>query len=228
MGIEIIPYLFAALTVIFTLLYQLSPLFKKKPLLSKMISSSCFVLTGVTAAIKSGNSVFSYCMLAALFLCLLGDFFLDFKNGKTFLTGVLFFSLGHLTYISSFLKILTPSLMPHFRYMVILFFGVIVCAVLHIKMDKISFPGKYKIMYLYSLLLIISFVVSATRGFVAAMNGNHSFGICLMLGGALFMVSDAFLGSQLFGKPKAKNTGLWVAVTYFPAQALFALSILFQ
>lgn len=218
-------YSFAVLTVIMTLLYQFSPIFRKRLLISKMLSSASFMLTGIcAAAVQTG--AYAYCMLAALFLCFIGDFFLDYKP-KTFLIGVAFFSLGHVTYISTFLNVCTPSLMPNLLHMGILFLAVVIMGIVHIKMDKIKFEGKNRVMYLYSLLLIISFVVASTRGISSILSGNSHFGICLALGGAMFMVSDAFLASQLFGQPKVKRPEVGVAVTYFPAQALFALSILF-
>ena len=95
-------------------------------------------------------------------------------------------------------------------------------------MDKIKFPGKYKIMLVYSFILITSFVFATVRGIDSVSNGNKPFGILLLLSGALFMISDAFLASQLFGKPKLKNTAFFVAIFYFPAQTLFALSICYQ
>lgn len=223
---EILSYSFAVITIIMTFLYQLAPAFKNRLLISKMLSSASFVLTGIfAAAVQPGT--YAYCMIAALFLCFFGDFFLDYKP-KTFFVGVAFFTLGHVTYISTFLKVCTPSLMPDIIHMVILFFAVVLMGIAHIKMDKIRFEGKYKLMYLYSLILIISFVAAATRGVKTAIDGNTVFGVFLALGGTLFMVSDAFLASQLFGKPKVKHPEIGVAVTYFPAQALFALSILFK
>ena len=223
---EILAYSFAVITVIMTFLYQLAPAFRKRLLISKMLSSASFVLTGIFAAAVNPG-IYAYCMLAALLLCFTGDFFLDYKP-KTFFVGVAFFSLGHMTYISTFLKVCTPSLTPDIIHMVILFFAVVLMGIAHIKMDKIRFEGKHKIMYLYSLILIISFVVAATRGINSAIGGNTAFGVCLALGGGMFMVSDAFLASQLYGVPKIKRTDVGVAVTYFPAQALFALSILFR
>ncbi|MBQ2903974.1 MAG: lysoplasmalogenase [Clostridia bacterium] len=223
---EFFSYSFAVITVIMTVLYQFVPFFRKKLLLSKMLSSASFFLTGIfAAAVHPGT--YAFCMLAALFLCLLGDFFLDYKK-KTFFIGVSFFSLGHIIYITTFLKVCAPSLMPNIVHMVILFFIVVLMGIVHIKMDKIRFEGKNKVMYLYSLLLIVSFVVAATRGITLAISGNMPFGLSLALGGGMFMISDAFLASQLYGVPKLRRTDAGVALFYFPAQALFALSIIFH
>ncbi len=218
----------AAVMLIATLLYQLHPLFKKHSLKAKMLCSSLFVLTGVFAALAYGvKTDYSVLMLSALFLGLLGDFFLDWKKYNTFFIGVLFFSIGHLIYVYSFITMET-SLKPYTVHIVVIYILVILAGIAHIKMDKIKFPGKYKIMLVYSFILITSFVFATVRGMDSISNGNKPFGIMLLLSGALFMISDAFLASQLFGKPKLKNTAFFVAIFYFPAQTLFALSICYQ
>lgn len=218
----------AAVMLIATLLYQLHPLFKKHSLKAKILCSSLFVLTGVFAALAYGvKTDYSVLMLSALFLGLLGDFFLDWKKYNTFFVGVLFFSIGHLIYVYSFIT-MEPSLKPYTVHIVVIYILVILAGIAHIKMDKIKFPGKYKIMLVYSFILITSFVFATVRGIDSVSNGNKPFGILLLLSGALFMISDAFLASQLFGKPKLKNTAFFVAIFYFPAQTLFALSICYQ
>lgn len=218
----------AALMLVATLLYQLHPLFKKHSLKAKMICSSLFVLTGLFAALAYGTKTdYSVLMLSALFFGLLGDFFLDWKKYNTFFVGVLFFSIGHLIYVYSFIT-MEPSLKPYTFHIVVIYVLVILAGIAHIKMDKIKFPGKYKIMLVYSLILITSFAFATVRGADAIINGNMPFGIMLALSGGLFMVSDAFLASQLFGKPKLENTAFFVAIFYFPAQTLFALSIYYQ
>lgn len=139
-----------------------------------------------------------------------------------------FFAIGHLVYIYTFINLHSPSLKPYTRYIVILYIVIIIACMAQIIMDKIKFDGKYKVMIIYSLVLISSFVFAAIRGVASIKSGNTAHGIVLALSGALFIVSDAFLGSQLFGESKVKNPGFFVAITYFPAQTLFALSIYFQ
>lgn len=218
----------AALMLVATLLYQLHPLFKKHSLKAKMLCSFLFVLTGLFASLGYGAKTdYSVLMLSALFFGMLGDFFLDWKKHNTFFVGVLFFSIGHLIYVYSFIT-MEPSLKPYTLHIVVIYILVILAGIAHIKMDKIKFPGKYKIMLLYSFILITSFAFAAVRGADAIINGNMPFGIMLALSGGLFMISDAFLASQLFGKPKLENTEFFVAIFYFPAQTLFALSIYYQ
>lgn len=229
MGIwELLGYIFCGLTVAVTILSHLLPFFKKKPLHSKMLCSSLFLVTGIFSALSIGmGSSYSYLMLAALFFGWLGDFWLDYKNSKYFLTGVLFFSIGHAIYLYTFIFNRQPSLAPYWKQILIGFLALCVAAVIEVAVDKIRFPKSRRIMIAYSLLLMFSFIFAVSRGIVSITNGNRELGICLAAAGGLFLLSDTFLAVSLYGKPKLKCNDTLVAYTYFPAQALFALSIMF-
>lgn len=225
-GILISFILFAA-TVVITVLSRLLPFFKRKPLHSKMLCSLMFLLTGIVSAVFDGFSQYALLMIAALFFGLLGDFWLDFKKSKYFLLGVLFFSIGHLIYLYTFIFATEPSLAPYTKQIILGFLALCVAAVIEVFADKIRFPKGRKIMIAYSFLLMFSFIFAVSRGMVAIINGNTEFGACLVAAGGLFLLSDTFLAASLYGKPKLKCNDHLVAFTYFPAQALFGLSILF-
>lgn len=224
---NILPIIFCISTAVITVFSQFLPFFKKKPLHSKMLCSLLFLLTGISAAIASRFSVYSLLMVAALFFGLLGDFWLDYKNSRYFLTGVLFFSIGHLIYLYTFILHCQPSLLPYGKQIALGFLALCVAAVLEVIIDKIRFPKGRRIMILYSFLLMFSFIFAVSRGTVSIINGEKDFGLCLVAAGGLFLLSDTFLAVSLYGKPKLKCNDKLVALTYFPAQALFALSILF-
>ncbi len=224
----IISVIFCAATTVVTFLSQFLPLFTKKPLRSKMLCSSLFLLTGIFAATATGFTAYSLLMIAALFFGLLGDFWLDYKNSNYFLTGVLFFSIGHLIYLYTFIFYCQPSLTVYWKQILLGFLGLCVAAVLEVVIDKIKFPKGRRIMILYSFLLMFSFIFAVSRGVVSITNGETEFGACLVAAGGLFLLSDTFLAVSLYGKPKLKCNDKLVAFTYFPAQALFALSILFK
>ena len=215
-------------TALITVLSQFLEVFKKKPLHSKMLCSSLFFLTGISAAIATSFTAYSLLMIAALFFGLLGDFWLDYKNSRYFMTGVLFFSIGHLIYLYTFILHCQPSLLLYWKQILLGFLALCVAAVLEVIIDKIKFPRGRRIMILYSFLLMFSFIFAVSRGTVSIINGETEFGICLVAAGGLFLLSDTFLAVSLYGKPKLKCNDKLVALTYFPAQALFALSILFK
>lgn len=215
-------------TAVITVLSQFLPFFKKKPLHSKMLCSSLFFLTGISAAVAKDFTSYSLLMIAALFFGLLGDFWLDYKQSRYFMTGVLFFSIGHLIYLYTFIIHCQPSLLTYWKQILLGFLGLCVAAVLEVIIDKIRFPKGRRIMILYSFLLMFSFIFAVSRGVVSIINGNTEFGYCLVAAGGLFLLSDTFLAVSLYGKPKLRCNDKLVALTYFPAQALFALSILFK
>lgn len=225
---DVFPIILCVLTAVVTVFSQFLPVFNKKPLLSKMLCSSLFLATGISAAIAVGFSVYSLLMLAALFFGWLGDFWLDYKNSRYFMTGVLFFSIGHLIYLYTFILHRQPSLWVYRKQILLGFLALCVAAVLEVVIDKIRFPKGRRIMILYSFLLMFSFIFAVSRGTVSIINGEKNFGLCLVAAGGLFLLSDTFLAVSLYGKPKLKCNDKLVALTYFPAQALFGLSILFS
>ena len=218
-----------SLTVIGAFLTQIVPLFTKNYLKSKITCSSLFLLTGISAASSFDEPThYSTLIIAALFFGLLGDFWLDYKKHKYFFLGVSFFSIGHLIYLITFTFIREPSLTPYCKQIIIGFLVLCVAAVIEVISDKIRFPKGQRIMIAYSFLLMFSFIFAVARGVVSIIKGNSTFGICLVSAGGLFLLSDTFLAASLYGKPKFKCNDKLVLFTYFPAQALFALSILFQ
>lgn len=227
MGFAVVSVILCVSTVVMTVLSQFVPFFKKKPLHSKMLCSALFLLTGIFAAAAVSFTSYSLLMVAALFFGLLGDFWLDYKNSRYFLTGVLFFSIGHLIYLYTFILHCQPSLLSYRKQILLGFLGLCVAAVLEVVIDKIKFPKGRRIMILYSFLLMFSFIFAVSRGVVSIINEKTEFGYCLAAAGGLFLLSDTFLAVSLYGKPKLKCNDKLVALTYFPAQALFALSILF-
>lgn len=222
-------YIFAISVPVATILSFAIPYFRKNHLPAKMVCSALFFLTSIFAALSYGSlSLYSVLITAALFSGLLGDFFLDWKNGKTFAFGVIFFTLCHLIYIGNFVFNRTPPFLDYINYFIAIFLGLCVISVIHIAVNKIKFEGKNKFLIPYCITLMISFTVAVTRGIAEYLSGNKSCGICLIAAGSLFVVSDGCLAALMFGKPLLKHTDVLVACTYFPAQTLFALSLNFQ
>ncbi len=222
-------YITAGLEIKAMILSFAIPACRKNHLPAKMVCSALFVITAVFAALSYGSfTQYTALMISALLFAAAGDFFLDWKNGKTFYVGVVCFSVCHLIYIYTFVLNRTPSLAGYGKHMLIglLILGVISAA--HIAVNKIKFIGKDKALIPYCLILVASFMIAVTRGAAALAEGNTAYGICLAGAGTLFLASDGCLASLMFGKPILPHTDQLVAYTYFPAQTLFAISILFQ
>ena len=222
-------YVTAGLEIIAMILSFAIPACRKNHLPAKMVCSALFILTAVFAAISYGNMTqYTTLMLGALIFAAAGDFFLDWKDGKTFYGGVVCFSICHILYIYTFLFNRTPSLVGYVKQVLIglVILGIVSAA--HIALNKIKFIGKDKALIPYCLILVASFMIAVTRGAAAIAEGNTAYGICLAGAGTLFLASDGCLAALMFGKPILPHTDQMVAYTYFPAQTLFAISILFQ
>ena len=224
----VLSLIFFSLTVVGSILSQTVPVLLKNGLTSKMVCSSLFFLTGIFATLSHEvKSQYSMLILLALFFGLLGDFWLDYKKHKYFFLGVSFFSVGHLIYLFTFIFNCDPSLKPYGKQIALGFLALCVAAVIEVISDKIRFPKGQRIMIAYSFLLMFSFIFAVSRGVVSITAGDKAFGMCLVSAGGLFLFSDTCLAASLYGKPKFKCNDKLVLLTYFPAQALFALSILY-
>lgn len=226
-------FVFAALAFIGDFVFKKLPPLRGKRLTAKMMCSGSFVLTGVCAAVAAGIGPYSAFMLGGLLLGAVGDFFLDYKEKQYFITGTLFFGMGHVLYIIAILSHSGADILvkPYLGQLAFITAGLAVMSVIVLLLNKIHFRGKYKPVAVYSLVLIVSFLVAFTRGMVALTQGDTAYGICLVVASSLFIVSDTCIAIHVLGKAPLeffhRMTDALINPTYFPAQALFALSILF-
>lgn len=230
---RIAAFAFAALTTLAAIFIEQIPFFKKRYLSGKMLRSLGFLLTGICAWAATGTSSYAALMLSGLLLGVLGDFFLDYKEGKYFLWGALFFGAGHILYILNFLTNFSQAMFdpPYLKQILGICAVMVVMSAVVVLLNKIRFPGKFKLMIPYALVLLVSFIVSFARGMILFVNGDILLALCLIGASALFISSDTALAINKFGTPPHEFfvgfTGRLINLTYFPAQTLFAMSILF-
>ena len=87
---------------------------------------------------------------------------------------------------------------------------------------------KKNLLLIYAPVLIFSFACAVINGVIAMGEGDFAFGLCLIWGGSMFFASDIMIGVGKGGVKRPPFLHYAVSYTYFAAQALFALSILFQ
>lgn len=225
----VLMWLTATGSLIVSFVSWFSPECRKNYLPSKMVNSAMFVLTAIFASLSaSTDSIYPVLITIGLVFGLIGDFLLEWKKGKYFYFGVLSFSINHFFYLYSFIRLFTPDISVYRKEMLIALAVVIVMGLIDILFEKIEFKGIDRVMFVYSAILIASFIIALTRGKHLILDaGNIPLGICIAAGGALFIASDTFLAAQLFGKSHFKKPEAFVLFFYFPAQTLFALSIHF-
>ncbi len=230
---RIAAFIFAGITVLEALFIEQIPFFKKRYLTGKMLRSFGFMMTGICAWAATGTSSYAALMLGGLLLGAVGDFFLDYKEQKYFLWGALFFGAGHILYILNFVTNFSQAMFvaPYLKQILGICAVMVVMSAVVVLLNKIRFPGKFKWMIPYALVLLVSFIVSFARGMILFTDGIYPLSFCLIGASALFIASDTALAINRFGTPPHEFfvgfTARLINLAYFPAQALFALSILF-
>ena len=193
-----------------------------------MLSASLYLVTGILSAVSFGSvTEYSVMMLSGLVFGILGDFFLEYKSKKLFPLGAVFFALGHIVYSVTFLFIGNYNASSHI-WAVLGTTLTITAVIFAFAKAKLHLKGKKKMIMVYAPVLIFSFACAIVKGAVALSAGSFAFGLCLIWGGSMFFASDVMIGVGKGGVKRPKILHYAVSYTYFAAQALFALSILFQ
>lgn len=228
---------------IFVPLYQKAywPEPNKKSFKTKLVAATLFLFVGVLSMFIAGNfSTYAALMMTGLVLGWIGDILMHIPNKKSFILlyiGTASFLVGHIFYIISFIKSTTAitgnsqfiSLWELAAFAIIYVFSIILLfGIFHFKFENkfMRFGVLFYIIFLaFMLVKAISFGVSYyTSG---AENGLIAI-ILLIVGGIFFFISDATLGIRLMGGKKDSRAVLTTSIfTYFSAQTLLALSIMF-
>ncbi len=207
----------------------------KKSFVYKTIGAALFVLCGFLCVKISGNNTpYASLMMWGLVFGFFGDIFLHSLQNKSwhFVVGFLSFLVGHIVYIVAFWKAISKD--PFFTWYEILITVILLVVMIGIMLIKGIFKGKEILIAPFAVYGIILFTMltKALRyaiGEIAYGTNDHMLGIALTvgLGAVLFTVSDIILG---FTIPMGKTTRLVRNInigTYFAAQILFGISILF-
>lgn len=194
----------------------------------KMLCAFMYLLTGALATLSFGKiTAYSVLVLGALVAGFLGDFFLEYKSKKLFPLGAAFFALGHLVYSYTFLSVSTQNVISDIIAVSVITLILSAVIVIFAK-TKLKLQGKKNLILVYAPVLIFAFASALVKGIDAVAEGKSAFGICLIFGGILFLSSDIMIGLGKGGFERPAFLRNAVSYTYFAAQALFALSILFQ
>ena len=225
---KILTLIIAVISVLLPVISQKSGLSKKYGFKLKMLSAFMYLLTGALAVSTTGMITdYSLCMLGALVLGILGDFFLEYKRKKFFPLGVVLFALGHIVYSLTFLFVGVGNAMSHI-WAVLGMTVAVTIMILAFAKTKLRLKGKKNMLLIYVPVLIFSFACAVIKGAIALSEGSFAFGLCLIWGGSMFFASDIMIGVGKGGTKRPKILHYAVSYTYFAAQTLFALSILFQ
>lgn len=220
--------LIAVVSVSLPVISQRSGLSDKYGFRMKMLCAFMYLLTGTLAALSFGTATpYSVLILGALISGFLGDFFLEYKSKKLFPLGAIFFALGHIAYSYTFLCLDAKNLVSDIIAVAVITL-ILSAFVLIFAKTKLELKGKKNLLLIYAPVLIFAFACALVKSITAIAAGNFVFGICLISGGSLFLASDIMIGLGKGGFQRPQFLRNAVSYTYFAAQTLFALSILFQ
>ncbi|HET7524308.1 MAG TPA: lysoplasmalogenase [Burkholderiaceae bacterium] len=149
-------------------------------------------------------------ILAGLTLSLIGDVALIWPQ-QGFLPGLVAFLLAHISYVVAFTRehrfLARPAALT--------FYAVVAGAVLALLWPSV--PAGLRVpVACYVLALTAMSAQTAVVG-LGAHGDDRQRARVLMLGGALFMTSDALLATNKFALPVPAST-LWILATYWAAQ----------
>lgn len=197
-------------------------------LVFKTVASIFFIFTGLWAIKFVGAAdTYAVCVMAALVFGMLGDIFLcmdglDNKKSALILNGlgVLTFLIGHIFFIYIFLS------SASFTYWTIALVPIIPIALLITMRAKVvNIPKIAPVFIVYSLIL--GMMLMSSVSFYLAIGGIK--GKLILTAGVLFAASDSSLVMREYSifKSIKKPLKFFVLITYYVAQVLFALSIVF-
>ncbi len=211
----------------------------KMSLIYKMISATLFVICGVLAMKIAGNNTsYASLMVWGLVFGWLGDYFLHSLKDRMveFIIGVVAFLVGHIFYIAAFyhaLKTLKPDakLLNWYDFVVVgAVFALVSVYVAVKKLYQKKGPMVIGLM-LYGVFLTAMVVKACLYMYAEWDYGINDTMVPALLtvgiGSVFFFLSDASLGIILMGNEVKKGMRYFNIITYFIAQILLALSILF-
>ncbi len=211
----------------------------KQSLIFKMISATLFVICGFFAMQMSGNNTsYAAIMLIGFVFGWFGDLFLHSLKDKMlhFVFGVVSFLVGHIFFIAAFhhaIKSINPtaSLFNIYEILSIVALMALVCIYVVFKKFYQKKGPMVIALLVYGLFLVTMFVKAMSYCVAEWSYGISDFMYPAMIttgiGALFFLLSDGSLGLILMGDEVKRGMRIFNIVTYFIAQILLAVSILF-
>ncbi|HQC55212.1 MAG TPA: lysoplasmalogenase [Clostridia bacterium] len=205
---------------------------QNKPMLRtsfKTLGSSLFIATALLAFFSRGefNSYFLFVVIA-LFAGMLGDIFLS-QDGLVkeqykpyfIAIGATCFAVGHVLFSIIFIYVAKSfNFWLLFIPLIVLALFIAVTIVFKFKLGKLRIPS-----YAYALFLSVM-LIAGINMFIT--NTSSVFSILALVAAILFVISDTIMGFKKFTDNEHNPFHVYsILITYYTAQNLFALSILF-
>lgn len=177
--------------------------------LIKPVASTLFVITALLAGALASS--YGQLILLGLLLSWLGDVFLIPKRQLFFIAGLGSFLLAHVAFSGAFLLQPLAVLPLALAAAVTVVFATIILRWLWPHLTHNFRPA------------VVSYLAAISLMFVLAAGSVGATGPQLLVGAAMFAVSDIFVARDRFVSPSVANK-LWGLPLYYGAQLIFALS----
>lgn len=203
------------------LIYFTYNLNKKLRVKTKLITSFFFILTGLAGYFSShGNFYYFLFIIFALVFSFIGDFFLALKNNNLFfLLGISSFSIAHICFSLAFITISSFKI----SYLLLAIIISLIVTFLLNSIKGFNFNNMYFFANIYAFLLV--FMTLNATSFIVNLS---LFSILAFFASLLFLLSDILLSFIYFYSSPPKYLSLINMITYYIAQGLFALTILYK
>lgn len=194
----------------------------------KAATSTLFILIACACFLKTqGNRVYFLLMLCAFFCSLVGDVFIQMQrrrdaNAKVALIcGASAFFAAHCLYSAAFMLLAPLSAIDPVVFCFLFTSMSLVFSTLRLDFERYTLPCT---LYLAAILFMLTKALS-----VWYSGGGSLVALLLASGGTLFAISDFLLTLKNFYPPcrHSKPISAGVTITYYLAQLMFALSILY-
>lgn len=223
---------FGALTL-FWFLFEKVKAYSLKEVFLKAVASVLFIGLAIYCTSKTDLTKFPYFAIAGLVCGLLGDIALDLKyvyKEKDFeytMAGFMAFGVGHILYVTG--MILEFYRDQNVLYIIIpLVIGLLMGPITMLvgKLSKAEYGNLKPAAFCYAITL---FSTVSTAFSMWMMTGFQNTGLLMLfIGGVLFAVSDLILNLTYFAEGHEKAFDIISnTITYYAAQYLIALSIMF-
>lgn len=163
------------------------------------------------------HQVYFYWLLGGLILCLGGDVCLVFSSRKMFLTGLLFFLLGHVLYIFGFLQFAGTGLVVWSGAALIFLIGVGIYLWLRPHLGPMNLP-----VLVYAI--VISIMLSGAWAVFSTSGQSLPARLMVFIGALSFYGSDIFVARDRFIQKEMLNRTIGLPL-YYAGQFLLAFSV---
>lgn len=224
-------YILLGVAIIMAVIYITVEL-TQKPLISlyvKALASLSFIILGTYRLLNDVNNIPEYIgwILLGLASGMIGDIVLALRplrpkeeDKLIIVFGIISFSIGHLFYLTALLMMSTFSWISLIVGLIAFFIVVVMSYIMKFNMKIARIPS-----YVYAFLIFFMVGQSVMAG--SQLNYQTS-SVLFLLGAILFGVSDLILAPIYYTDKSSKVMIALNLLTYYGAQILIALSIVFM